>query len=732
MKKSKKTVLLSTILHPTITKRGLLRMKKAFLVFLILFLLLPAFALASHITPLGGFSHVLVDGDTIHIVEHRGQCHVLTADGLLQECTLGCSQVDTRWGDPIELSRSFTTPDGVTYGISSYLDVSPLYRWTPNADIPWEKVGLTDTAFNDSMNWFEVQYAYNGETLWVITKDGSGQWNIYTCNTATGKSECVLTHKYYQIYAMFPLSDGKLAYIAHDKGVKLYTLAPDASFPDELFTITLAGDLEQVEGFAANPDGGWYLLTSLNLYAMDDRGNLKEINHVTRHDSASFVSMARRGDRMIFTAAIPQKDAYGTALFNLSLLPEEPIEFIVASDEPASYDPDVTGALRALELEHSGVFARTGEADILTGLITGGDSFDVMALESATGLLASVADKGYYVDLSDVPEIKAFVDKLYPPIREAVMRDGKIVALPITIKNCYQLTYNKALWDELRLGEVPATYEALLDLLQREKFDRLSDVRLIDDMDRMRNLIEIQQMASDLRKGEIPQLLSPTCVRLCDDAIGAFYGDTEKYADNQDTPLFIIRYSHGIFSADDDPTPGYLPLSLGLVSTDGQERGELVNLQTLAINPHSKHVAEAKDFLRLMVQQMAERNFYALTDGGADGLEKSDYHENVAYTQSIVDAHIASMTDDDGNFVEDESLMPYLLSAQSALAAAKRDRWLMTPEMMKAYHEYAQHLLVEPENGPQFVYSQIDSNKNHEKELERVQTILQMRKEESK
>ena len=71
---------------------------------------------------------------------------------------------------------------------------------------------------------------------------------------------------------------------------------------------------------------------------------------------------------------------------------------------------------------------------------------------------------------------------LYPSIQEAIIANGQLMAFPIAI-SAESWTLNQTLWDRFELGDVPATYAELLDMMllwQDEYADEYPDYTLID------------------------------------------------------------------------------------------------------------------------------------------------------------------------------------------------------------------------------------------------------------
>lgn len=138
-----------------------------------------------------------------------------------------------------------------------------------------------------------------------------------------------------------------------------------------------------------------------------------------------------------------------------------------------SYNDASSEALARFQKE-TGVAVKTQnaeerKADMIRLLTSRDRSVDVYSLRSDNNTLKTLAEKGYCVDLSDVPEISAFVSQLLPEVADTVTLDGHIVAVPTAIRFPYLFTYHPALLEECGMTEanLPATLTELFDFIDR-------------------------------------------------------------------------------------------------------------------------------------------------------------------------------------------------------------------------------------------------------------------------
>ena len=137
-----------------------------------------------------------------------------------------------------------------------------------------------------------------------------------------------------------------------------------------------------------------------------------------------------------------------------------------------------------LKLNHS-VSEATGQA-YLTLLMTSED-YDVFSLPVGP-VYMSLLEKGYLLPLSGTVENHAFADSLQVGFQAVLVKDGALYGAPIpseeSLVECVSLgvwTWNQAAWEEEGLGELPATYEELLEqMIYWEQHCEDSPYRLIE------------------------------------------------------------------------------------------------------------------------------------------------------------------------------------------------------------------------------------------------------------
>lgn len=96
-----------------------------------------------------------------------------------------------------------------------------------------------------------------------------------------------------------------------------------------------------------------------------------------------------------------------------------------------------------------------------------GNRFDLFTMSTATYDCQAIMEKGYCADLSQSEAVKEALSRMHAPIREQLMRDGKVYGVPTRIAFS-AFSWCQDAWDAAGLSEaeVPATYPQLLDFLE--------------------------------------------------------------------------------------------------------------------------------------------------------------------------------------------------------------------------------------------------------------------------
>ncbi len=543
-------------------------------------------------------------------------------------------------------------------------------------------------------------------TLYAVTNDwrSPNDFRVAAFDLATGAGGEILqrnTSIYQTKTAVMP--DGRLAYNLDDSPCSFY--AVDATGKNTLLFQTEL--TEQYEAIASDGENGFLVLVESGLYHVDGEGNAVKLNEVPAHQfdslqTSMFTYLPERKE-VIFSGS----NALGNALYIVPLEMEKYEELVVAGSDMLMVG-GLYNAKQTFGTKHPSVRVVQQESiteftDISQQLTTGNSGCDLFILRTGDDGIRSVIKKGYFEDLSDMPEVTAFVSTLYPVWRDEVTAaDGRIGALPVGVGGNFRLGYNTALWEELQLGDVPQTYDELLDCIERWLQDGTLEYTPLF----RKNYRSYYSLVHELlranaawyaSRGEVPVYENETLLALLQrlegmkDALDAL--DKRRVVGDG---LLRANWLSGL------ETPaanegGHCGLYLGFA--DAQDRGELQEFYAIIINPHSEKKELARAFLRDVLGEMTDTTRCTLVDALLPGVEVEGYAES---RQRLVEVDIPEAEARYAQALQDETITPselkfyrdFLEDLQDSLIRSDNDRYLATPEVTERYYQQMQHPAV--------------------------------------
>lgn len=277
-----------------------------------------------------------------------------------------------------------------------------------------------------------------------------------------------------------------------------------------------------------------------------------------------------------------------------------------------------------------------GFLELQESILSRDSGVDIYILDTA-GFYADALDKGYTEPLDDHPLLKELSEQLYPVIREALSKDGRLMAFPLSITP-YIWTLNRSQWETLNMGEYPATLEETLERARQwkeEKADEYPDHTFLDTnvgLDVFLSGVVFQYLMGQERI-DAPANFDTHVFRSAIDCI-------LRHRDLFDDPN-IVSYplimpyttgSFGILYFDSDEAITILPP--GLDTTSPRLCGASMNL--MVVNPLSKHKDIAKDFIASCAQQMSTQTQYTLYQSKNEPLKYERYEESLSLRQAEI------------------------------------------------------------------------------------------------
>lgn len=269
--------------------------------------------------------------------------------------------------------------------------------------------------------------------------------------------------------------------------------------------------------------------------------------------------------------------------------------------------------------------------ELQESILSRDSSVDIYILDTA-GFYADALDKGYTQPLDDHPLLKELSEQLYPVIREALSKDGHLMAFPLNITP-YIWTLNRSQWEALDMGEYPATLEETLERAkqwQEEKAEAYPDHTFLDTNAGLHSFLSsiVFQYLMGQETTDAPANFDTPVFRAAIDSI-LRHKDLFGNPGSVSYPLLMpyTTGSFGILYFDSDEVITILPPAL---EADAP-RVCGASMELMVVNPLSKHKDIAKDFIAFCSQQMNTQMQYTIYQTKNEPLKYEHYEESLDF-----------------------------------------------------------------------------------------------------
>ena len=324
-----------------------------------------------------------------------------------------------------------------------------------------------------------------------------------------------------------------------------------------------------------------------------------------------------------------------------------------------NYNPSINNAYYAFSAEYGDVDVVMVEQveDVVQAMMNRSSDVDIYCLGVDSAEYEAVYSRGYMAELTESEEISAFIDSLYPFAREACVKDGELLGVPVEFY-VDSMGYDPEAFARLGLTEedVPTTWQAFFESLEplAAKVAEVEGMTLFDgfeDYGSARYMLldtmiasymaYISQPGSELAfdteafRGALNacEAVDWTALGLAEPEDMNGYSWTSSSGESTHDALFS---SYGNPIADTYAVQGaFQPLPLGF---DGSR--QLSAQMTVAfVNPFSQHREEAIAFLEAVVREMKPVLKIQLCPEENEPVRNPNYDTTLAaYDQMIADA----------------------------------------------------------------------------------------------
>lgn len=379
-----------------------------------------------------------------------------------------------------------------------------------------------------------------------------------------------------------------------------------------------------------------------------------------------------------------------------------------------NYNSSIDNAYYAFSAEYGDVDVVMVEQveDVVQAMMNRSSDVDIYCLSVDSAEYEAVYSRGYMAELTESEELSAFIDSLYPFAREACVKDGELLGVPVEFY-VSSMGYDPEAFARLGLTEedVPTTWQAFFESLEplAAKVAEVEGMTLFDgfeDYGSARYMLldtmiagymaYISQPGSELAfdteafRGALNacEAVDWTALGLAEPEDMNGYSWTSSSGESTHDALFS---SYGNPIADTYAVQGaFQPLPLGF---DGNP--QLSAQMTVAfVNPFSQHREEAVAFLEAVAREMEPVLKIQLCPEENEPVRNPNYDTTLAaYDQMIADAqtqHDAAETD-----AEKQAYAAILAEYEKMREDFLRyGAWQASEESIARYRAFAPQIIV--------------------------------------
>lgn len=394
----------------------------------------------------------------------------------------------------------------------------------------------------------------------------------------------------------------------------------------------------------------------------------------------------------------------------------------------SSYNSYVQNAAYTFGNTHSNVevVMATSYEDVVQAMMNQSDAVDIYVLSVSDPGYAALLERGYLADLSSSDKISNFVNSVYPGLQDVLIRDGKVVALPVELyTSC--MSYSPKAAEALGVTELPTSWLELFRFLAE-------DAPALLESHEGYNILPTYNTAEDMRNQLFTQMFQDYMLYLEKEDV-EFAFDTDLMHSLLDAFEKIDFTKLGLmedyddddsvsYSSDDDKTlfstwgtvdcrvynmtsTSTLPLMLSLGTEDSPRlRAEM---SVAFVNPYSKNQEAAIEYLETTVDGMEQTFIIDLCPDQNEPVLNAYYEQNIQSMKEYKDSleqQIAECTDED----EKAALQEQLESQQQYIDEyTKNNAYDASEESIAKYREYGDKLRAAEYFGVD-IYSESDKD----------------------
>ena len=350
-----------------------------------------------------------------------------------------------------------------------------------------------------------------------------------------------------------------------------------------------------------------------------------------------------------------------------------------------------------------------GMAQLGQAMVSGDTAIDVIRTSVANGF-DNLLEKGYCADLSSSQKLMDYVNSLYPALRDEVMKDGKLYAIPVTLYGS-TLSYMPSKLEEIGLTEedMPTTFVELCEFITRwnnEWIDDESKTNVMPFCTTMSN----RSVVFDLMlkayldyydaKGEPLTFDTPefNAMLTALDSMDASNLDMPANMSDQEYDEYYQLYS-GVFvdrgllsTAEGEYATVPLKLSIG----EDKDFTAGVTMEILFVNPRCANLPEAIKLLECYVDTLDNSYKILMCPDCNDPVENQYYQDTLKnFQDSLAELQEQLKTADDAEKRDLEDAIKYY---EDSLNNKESFRWDYSAQTIAQYREIGDHVFARHAN----------------------------------
>ena len=350
-----------------------------------------------------------------------------------------------------------------------------------------------------------------------------------------------------------------------------------------------------------------------------------------------------------------------------------------------------------------------GMADLGQAMVSGDTTIDVIRTNVENGF-DNLLEKGYCADLSSSQKLMDYVNSLYPALRDEVMKDGKLYAIPVSVYGS-TLSYMPSKLEEIGLTEedMPTTFVELCEFITRWNNEWIDDENKTNVMPFCTTMSN-RSVVFDLMlkayldyydaKGEPLTFDTPefNAMLTALDSMDASNLDMPANMSDQKYDEYYQLYS-GVFvdrgllsTAEGEYASVPLKLSIG----EGKDFTVGTTMEVLFVNPRCANLPEAIKLLECYVDTLDESYKILMCPDCNDPVENQYYQETLKnFQDSLAELQEQLKTADDAEKRDLEDTIKYY---EDSLNNKESFRWDYSAQTIAQYREIGDHVFARHAN----------------------------------